>query len=364
MERSLLNEITDPRLKAYVKNNPFAATYWPSFLDLDYRDELTWESLQGEVGSSILADVIEYDSSAPEKGREVIDKASGKINKIAVKRSMKETDFLQYHKLKKGSGNDEKKKKILNLVFGDVDFVNNAVNSRVDWLFLQALSLGRIVLDKKNNNGKVTEKAISYGIPTENRTFVDAKWSDKTNGKPIANIKDKVKAARKKGVKLNYILMDPDTFDYMTATSEVKGEYGFFISKSKVDAQGNISLDDMNSYLGKNRLPQIKIIESYQRIEDKDGKRDVIQPWATGYVTFVTDVKVGKLQHGPIIEEEVEAAKKKAIQAKKGHILTTKWATLDPVKEWTKGEANCFPVLENPEDIFMLNTENTTKFYV
>lgn len=50
------------------------------------------------------------------------------------------------------------------------------------------------------------------------------------------------------------------------------------------------------------------------------------------------------MQHGPIAEEDAESVKKIAIQAKKGHVLVTKWSEVNPVREWTKGEAHCFPV--------------------
>lgn len=361
MERSLLKEISQKRLESFLKKNQFNAVYWPVFFGLNYRTELTWEALQGEEGSNIIADVISYDASAPEKGREVITKAQGKITKIAVKRSMKESDLQEYYKLAQSASPDEMQ--LLKLVFNDPEFVVNAVNGRTENMALQALSLGRLSFNKTNNNGLVTETAIDFGVPTANKTYVSNKWSTAASGTPIADIKVKQKAASANGDVLQYIVMDATTFDYMVATDEFKSAFGFFLSKADVKANQTIALEDANALFRKNRLPQVIILESYQRIEAVNGSRSVVSPWETGYVTFLTDKMAGRMQHGPIMEELSDAVKKIAIQSKKGHILVSKWSTLDPLKEWTKGEANCFPVLKNPSSIYMLNTEKTSAFY-
>lgn len=366
MERSILNEMTDSRLSAYLRENRFDSVYWPTLFPLDYRDELTWESLSATAGANIKADIISYDSSAPEKGREVIGKASGKIAKTAVKRSMREEDLLMYRRLKKGAANSEEKKKILELVFGDVDFVVNAVNSTSEFLALQGLSTGRIYLDKTNNNGLITETAVDLGIQKENKTTVSVVLNETSGSLStfdfLKEVKTVNKAARAKGVKLNHMFMDQDTIDLILETELVKKAYGYFLTKTHEPFLGTLFQDDLNKLLAKNKLPQISIIDTFLRHEDKNHKRDIFQPWQKGYITFMVEKKAGRMQHGPIAEEEAESVKKYAIQAKKEHVLVTKFSTVDPVVEWTKGEGHFFPVLMNPEDIYILNTNSTTKF--
>jgi hypothetical protein len=362
MERSLLNELTDQRLQAYLKKNRFSERYWPSLFPLEYRDELTWESLTGTEGSTIKADVISYDSSAPEKGREIIGKASGKIAKMAVKRSMREEDFLMYKRLKKGAASDTEKQAILDLVFNDINFVVNAINANTEYLALQAASTGQITLDKENNNGIVTEKEIDLGIPKGNKTFVSELLTDADNFNFIGEVKKIDKAARAKGVKLNYMFTDPETIDAVLETKKIKAAYGYFLTQTHNEYLGTLFLDDLNKLLAKNRLPQIILIDTYVRHEDKNHKRTTLQPWKPGYISFTVEKSFGKTQHGPIAEEDAESVKKYAIQAKKGHCLVTKWSDVDPVVEQTKGEAHCFPVLKGVEDIYILNTNSTTKF--
>ena len=54
--------------------------------------------------------------------------------------------------------------------------------------------------------------------------------------------------------------------------------------------------------------------------------------------------------------------KKYAIQAKKGHILVTKWSDVDPVVEKTKGEGHFWPIINDPGRFYFLNTNSTSKF--
>lgn len=362
MERSVLQEITDARLQAYLKKNQFADRYWPALFPLDYRDELTWESLQGEEGANIKADVIAYDSSAPEKGRSIIGKASGKIAKTAVIRAMREEDFLMYRRLKKGATNDSEKQAILNMVFNDIDFVVNGVNATAEFLALQAASTGQITLDKDNNNGVITATAVDMGVPTGNKTNVTTLFSTTATADYIAEVKKIDKAARKAGTRLMYQFMDPETFDSIVALDKVKAAYGFFVSNTNVSYNGNIAVEDLNKLLSKNRLPEIVLIDTFIQSEDKNHVRTTIQPWKEGYITFAAEKVLGRLQHGPIAEEDAESVKKYAVQAKKGHVLVTKWSDVNPVKEYTKGEGHFFPVLKNPESIYILNTKSTTTF--
>lgn len=361
MERSLLKELTDARLKAYLKKKEFKPMYWPTLFPLDYRDELTWETLQGEEGATIVADVVSYDSSAPEKGRQTIGKATGEISKIAVKRAMRERDFLLYKRLKKGTQGDTEKQKILSLTFEDSDFVVNAVNGRCEHLALQGGSTGRVSLDKKNNNGIVTETDVDMGIPKKNKLCVDVLLSDKENFDYFAELK-KIKAACKSTGKVKYQWMDEDTYYAIADTKKVREVYGFYLTKTKTAVEGDIELDDFNKMLKSKKYPEIITVESDLSSEDENHKRDELEGWKVGYITFTIDKVFGRMQHGPIAEEDVETVKKYAIQAKKGHVLVTKWSEVDPVKEWTKGEASCFPVFSSPGCIYILNTNDTKKF--
>ena len=238
MERSLLNEITDKRLGAYLRHQKTKPRYWPSIFPLDFSDELNWETLTAEAGGTIVADVVSYDSSAPEKSRKTIGKASGEIAKVTVKRTMREKDFLTYNRLKKGIQTDEVKKKILDLVYNDVDFVVDAVNGRHESIALQIASTGQVSLNKKNNNGLITETAISMGVPTANKLTV-SKLLTNAEFDFFAEVRKVVKLSKKTG-KVKYMWIDEDTFEVIMETPKVRASYGLDYYKTKQDYEGTI----------------------------------------------------------------------------------------------------------------------------
>ena len=74
-------------------------------------------------------------------------------------------------------------------------------------------------------------------------------------------------------------------------------------------------------------------------------------------VCFLEDLNVGNVQHGPIMAENSESLKKKAIMVKRDFILITKFSTEEPFKEWTKAEANAIPVVNDPDAMFILKAD-------
>ena len=106
---------------------------FPNFFGVKRKTSLKWETLTGEKGAPVMADVISFDASAPQKTREVISKLSGDIPKTAVKRGMNESDYNEYKQLERDAQGDADQLALLNLAFKDQDFVYNSVRARFEW---------------------------------------------------------------------------------------------------------------------------------------------------------------------------------------------------------------------------------------
>src|SRR6056297_298584 len=144
--------------------------FWNRFFPLKYTTQLTWESLAGSGGNPVMADVVEYNASAPMKTRRTVSKQTGDIPKIAIKRQMDEKDLNDYNVLKATAQADSNKNALLELVFNDIDFCYTGVFARTEHLALQALSYGSLALTTSNNNGIITETDVDWGIPTANKS--------------------------------------------------------------------------------------------------------------------------------------------------------------------------------------------------
>ena len=362
MERSLLKELDKKSLTAFINRAREAwlkRMYWNKFFNLKGTTQLTWESLAGSAGNPVMADVVAYNASAPEKTRRTITKKSGDIPKISLKRGMDEKDYNDYLNMKARSMGDANKSALLDLIFGDVDFCYTGVIARTEFLCLQALSYGKLTLDSTNNNGLITETDVDYGIPSGNKTAVDTIWSTAASATPLADIKTKVTAARDDGHIIRKIIMDKTAFNYLVATDEAKETFAAFRGYSSKTKQF-LMLEDVNLFLEGHMLPPIMVVDSVVRFEDENHSLSSVAPWKTGYVAFVTDQRVGSVKHGPIAEESAASVKKYATLTKRDHVLVTKWSTLEPFKEWTKGQANAFPVFNDVDSIYLLKVDATT----
>ena len=362
MERSLLKELSKKTITAFVDRAREAylkKLFWSTFFALKYTSQLTWESLSGSSGAPVMADVVEYNSTAPLKTRRTIAKAHGDIPKIALKRKMDEKDYNDYLTAKALATGDENAVALLDIIFGDVDFCYQGVLARTEFLCLQALSYGKLVLDSSNNNGIITETDVDFGIPSGNKTAVAVIWSTAASATPIADIRAKVDAAEAVGRTLRYAIMDKATFNYLAATTEAKDAVSNY--KGLVAGKKSLpSLADINVMLEANMLPTIIVVSSSVRFENEDHTLSTVAPWKTGYVTLIPDSVIGQLKHGPIAEENAPAVSKQAIMVKRDHVLITKWSDLEPFGEFTKGQANAFPVFGDVDGIYMLRTNNTS----
>lgn len=355
MNYSLLKEVNKKSLTTYVNSRLYEEMYWPSLFPVKTTPILTFEALSGEQGSRVAADIVAYNSSAPEKTRRVVSKLTGPIPATRVKRSLKETDLNTYNILKAQASPDQKA--ILDLVFNDVDFVVNAVSARNEWIVLKALSYGTVSLDATNNDGVVTENAIDFGVPTANKVGVAVDWATSASATPIVDFETVMALAQTAGSQIKYVLMDRVTFNYFKTTAQIKDYILPFGNYSAKGSKPTPRLDEINEALAADGKPQIKIIDTSIGIEIK-GVVTYSNPWTSRYITFLPDLSCGNTLVGPSAEETNPPVQ--VVQAKADYVLVTKYSEVDPVTEFTKGEANAFPVWSNVDKCFIMKTDATS----
>ena len=117
MERSLIKQVNKKNMAARLNTRHVKPVVFPNFFGVKRKTSLKWETLTGEKGAPVMADVISFDASAPQKTREVISKLSGDIPKTAVKRGMNESDYNEYKQLERDAQGDADQLALLNLGF-------------------------------------------------------------------------------------------------------------------------------------------------------------------------------------------------------------------------------------------------------
>lgn len=355
MERSLIKQVNRKNMAARLNTRYVKPVYFPNFFGEKKKTSLKFETLTGEKGAPVIADVISFDASAPQKTRETIGKISGDIPKTAVKRGMNESDYYEYQQLVRDAQGDADQIEILNLAFKDQDFVYNAIRGRMEWWSMQLMSRGGFHLSAKNNNGVVTAEFVGCGMPAENKRKSSFDWSDAAKANGLQDIEDTVIAASENGVTIRYVVMHTADFSLLK-----KQKTTFETLKSWVNTTSKMLVTKklINEYLAEQEIPvQIVTVNPSVRIEDAAHRRRTVNPWERKRICFLEDLKVGDIQHGPIAAESSAALQKIALMIKQGFVLITKWSELEPFKEWTKAEANAIPVVNDPEAVFILKAD-------
>ena len=354
MKQSLIKEFSQNDLQKVMDAYTLDDFYYPSIFPVMFTPTLTWRALSGEYGINVAADVISYNSVAPKKTRNVVERLTGKIPKIEITRVKEESDLNEYQHLQYYYGSQEGQRALMNWVYADTDFCFKGINARLEWLALRALSTGGFVLNSANNAGTVTETSVDFGVPSSHKISSSVAWTatNKTTATPITDIRSLVDKGTADGILIKYMFMDLDTFYNMMAADEA-----IDFCSSWVPQVGRIkvpNVDDVNVALKAHHLPEIRIIDTYVTIEKADGTRSTVNPWESAVVTFVPDVKCGYTYHAPMADEMVVDGV--ATKVKKEHILVKKYSTEDPVTEVTKGIANAIPVWGNADRCFIFDS--------
>ena len=359
MRTTLIDGFSQKDMQAIVNKMTLNDFYYPSLFPLKFNPTLTWQALQADTGIPVAADVVAYNSASPKKTRDIVTKLQGDIPKIEISREKLESDLNKYNQLLHYANTAEGARAIVEWVYEDIDFCWKGVNARLEWLALQAISLGKISLSKTNNAGIVTENVVDFLVPTANKSGVAVTWTEghSATGVPVTNIKAIVKAAKAAGYPVRYMLMDQDTFDVMCLQDSFIKFCATWVVKA-TSLQQSPTLAEANAALAASGLPTIKIMDSYVSIELEDGSRTTVNPFTTGVVTFVPDLAVGNTYYSTLADEMVQGSA--AIKAKRGPVLLKKYSEENPVKEITIGMANAFPVWASSQHSYLMYTLDTS----
>lgn len=355
MERSLIKQVNRKNMAARLSSKYVKPMIYPNFFGIKKKASLTWSTLVGEKGAPVVADVISFDSSAPQKTREVISKLSGDIPKTAVKRGMNESEYNEYTQLERDAQSDADQLELLNLAFKDQDFVYNSVRARFEWWCMQLMSKAGFHLTATNNNGIVTAEFVGCGMPAANKKVSTVDWANAATADGLQDIEDVILAAAENGTIIKYVVMHVSDFALLKKQKATIEKIKAWIGQS---GKAAVNKKSINDYLADQEVPvKIYTVSPAVRIEDKAHRRKTVNPWERKRVCFLEELNVGNIQYGPIAAESSPQVQKISVMVKQDFILVMKWSELEPYKEWTKAETNAFPVIDDPDAMFILKAD-------
>lgn len=321
---------------------------------------LTYATAIGKARIEAAASVVSHGAEAPLRGRAGLDKLTGEVAAIKVKRRLDEKDYREYLTLQAMSAADEvKKSQILQLIYDDVKYVNDSVMSRVDIMAAQALSRGIIPINATTNPDGIVDGDIDLLVPSDHKEHGgdafgwdndNRFWGTAATATPISDIRKLVQDAwNNDGRVFDRVLMTPSKWWDVQKSKEVTDAF-----------DGLPTLDNFNSFLQSQQLPIIELVNVRAKIE-KDGKLSTVKTWEDDkYVTFVPEGDLGKIHNAIAIEQIQPVAN--VNYAVSNNVLISKWSQTEPFGEYTRGEISAFPGLEVADTMHIVNVQHRSSF--
>ena len=313
---------------------------------------LSYVALLAGVRNVPAASIVDRDGETPLRSREALKKLQGQIPKIAVMRDLNEEQLRDYEVFRRiNNGTAEFQSYVLDLIWGDVSYVIEAIDKRLEYIVAEGLSKGEVTLTTDNNpDGIITTSAMKVKLPVGNKRKVIKAWTSKADADFFQDVRDAVDDAKKKGITFGKILMDGTLIATVLATAKVKA--------ALVDFGGGIphGLQLLNQYLQAAGLPIVEEVDFITPIE-KNGVIGTQNPWASANAVLVPNGNLGSIKNAIAIEE-LHEADNVGTYAKLGRKLISKWSINEPYREWTKGELNAIPSFDAIERVYILTSDD------
>ena len=246
-----------------LRKRLFDQNIYERYLDWDVPTiGLNFEELIGQYNLSVAAATLDSKGKEPILGTEGLETLKQKVLTHQMSYSMPIEEYRKVLQIldSRMLTDDQKTQQLINLMWNNVSTVVKSVQSKLDIIFLGALSNKGVFTFNANNNPEGGVRGIiDYKMPPENIASVTLDWTDtnKNNVDPFEDIQGVVDAAQDK-VTFDKILMSPARLSYLLKSRKMK-QVIFGTDKSGTP----LLMSGLNEFLRSNDLP---VIETVRRI--------------------------------------------------------------------------------------------------
>lgn len=304
-----------------------------------------WQAVSA-LYNGIAADVIALGSETPLKSRDSINTYTGELPKIGTKRSLNEVEMKNIDAM---IAQNRPIDEIVNRIFADVPFVINAVDERLEDIFLSMLSTGKGVA---TNNVDISVEFDMHFL-SGNKRGCSLAFSN-SSATPITDIDTKIiDKADADGNVIRFCYADDTALRAMYGNSEVRGLFGF--QNNFPGTTPSLSFEQLRSLFDSKWGIELRRVSRNTRTE-VNGKQSTHKAWKDGNMTFTCDERVGDLVYTSTAEETRPVAGV-AYQKANNYTLVSQYSEQEPLMEYTKSQAMAVPVINNVERIYTLDTK-------
>lgn len=341
-----------------LRKRLFDQNIYERYLDWDVPTiGLNFEELIGQYNLSVAAATLDSKGKEPILGTEGLDTLKQKVLTHQMSYSMPIEEYRKVLQIldSRMLTDDQKTQQLINLMWNNVSTVVKSVQSKLDIIFLGALSNKGVFTFNANNNPEGGVRGIiDYKMPPENIASVTLDWTDtnKDNVDPFEDIQGVVDAAQDK-VTFDKILMSPARLSYLLKSSKMK-QVIFGTDKSGTP----LLMSGLNEFLRSNDLPVIETVRRITRIQD-NGKLSEYKPWNDKNIVFVPAGKLGVIKNAYADNELRQEPG--VTYSNYGRIRISQWGKGETDNsngvEFTKAQSLSLPVLTEINGIYSLTVE-------
>ena len=283
----------------------------------DMQLDFTYEQLQSEAGINVMASYVDLDSPAKPTGARPVVIATGKIPR------MKMTEYFNEDKLRKqyileqrfGATSGRVRNAALNSLFNTMDTLVGGHTNSLTYQRHQVVSRGKFELTDANNPNGIVNQTFAAHVPSSNVTTLSGAkrwWTDtsrETEGasaNPVKDLRDWVKAAKRKSGVPMHIEVDSDYFDDVLAHSKVNASIGASLfpladQTNQAAAAAVQGFDAKKAAFERLVGADVKVIDSMVSVEryDKDEKkltRTSFRAFEDNVLVLVPDGTIGTVK--------------------------------------------------------------------
>ena len=336
----------------------FDQNIYERYLDWDVPTiGLNFEELIGQYNLSVAAATLDSKGKEPILGTEGLETLKQKVLTHQMSYSMPIEEYRKVLQIldSRMLTDDQKTQQLINLMWNNVSTVVQSVQSKLDIIFLGALSNKGVFTFNANNNPEGGVRGIiDYKMPPENIASVTLDWTDtnKDNVDPFEDIQGVVDAAQDK-VTFDKILMSPARLSYLLKSRKMK-QVIFGTDKSGTP----LLMSGLNEFLRSNDLPVIETVRRITRIQD-NGKLSEYKPWNDKNIVFVPAGKLGVIKNAYADNELRQEPG--VTYSNYGRIRISQWGKGETDNsngvEFTKAQSLSLPVLTEINGIYSLTVE-------
>lgn len=340
-----------------LKKRLFDQNVYSQYLDWDIPTiGLNFEELIGSYNLSVAAATLDSNGKEPIMGTEGLETLKEKVLNHAISFSLTIDEYRKVLQIldSKMINDGQKANMLIDLMFKNVKATVNAVESKLDLIFLGALSNeGIFTFDATNNPEGGVKGTIDYKMPTANKASVTTSWTD-LNSATVDCFEDlqAILDAAQDKVMFEKILLSQAKLSYILRNAKMK-QAVLGVDKATTP----LLLANANEFMRQNNFPVFEVIRRTTRIQN-NGTLAEYTPWNTNNLVFVPSGKLGVIKNS-YADNELRQEPGVAY-SNYGRIRVSQWGKGETDNsngvEFTKAQSLSLPVISEINGIYSLKT--------